>query len=182
MSKLGKRPIEIPPNTTVKLDNRVFSATGPKGAGQVKMDPRVKVEIVEKLVSLKVDKKELAPNRAIWGTMWSLVNNLIIGVSKGFEKKLEVVGVGYRIAADKIKVTLHLGYSHPIELQIPKDIEASVEKNIITVKGADKQAVGQFSALIRSKREPEPYKGKGIRYSGEVVRRKAGKVMKSVGG
>jgi large subunit ribosomal protein L6 len=182
MSKLGKRPIEIPASTTVKFNNGVFSAAGPKGTGEVKMDSRVKVQIEEKSVSLKVEKKELAPNRAIWGTMWSLVNNVIIGVSAGFEKKLELIGVGYRVAADKQKITLHLGYSHPIELQIPKDMEVTVEKNVITVRGADKQAVGQFSALIRSKREPEPYKGKGIRYSGEVVRRKAGKVMKSVGG
>jgi len=112
---------------------------------------------------------------ALWGTFRSLVDNMIQGVINGFEKKLEIQGVGYRASLEKNKLILNLGFSHSIEIEAPKGIDFNVEKNIITISGINKQLVGQIAANIRAKRKPEPYKGKGIRYQGEVVRRKAGK-------
>ncbi|HYC79683.1 MAG TPA: 50S ribosomal protein L6, partial [Candidatus Binatia bacterium] len=112
----------------------------------------------------------------------SLVNNMVVGVTSGFTKTLEVNGVGYKVAVAGSKLNMSLGYSHPVEMEIPKGIEVKVEKNVITITGADRQAVGQFAAVVREQRPPEPYKGKGIKYSDETIRRKAGKVVKAVGG
>jgi large subunit ribosomal protein L6 len=123
------------------------------------------------------DKKE----KALWGLSRSLVQNIVEGVEKGFEKKLEVNGVGFKVATAGSKLTMSLGFSNPVEVEIPSDLQVSVEKNVITVAGADKQKVGQFAANVRALKKPEPYKGKGIKYIDETILRKAGKVVKAVG-
>jgi large subunit ribosomal protein L6 len=128
-------------------------------------------------VAKKEDKKE----KALWGLSRSLVQNIVEGVEKGFEKKLEVNGVGFKVATAGSKLTMSLGFSHPVEVEIPSDLQVSVEKNVITVAGADKQKVGQFAANVRALKKPEPYKGKGIKYIDETILRKAGKVVKAVG-
>lgn len=182
MSRIGKQPVIVPQGVTVKLEGNELTVTGPKGTLSISVNPLVSVVVDGQKIITIIKETAQKRERALWGTMRSLINNLVKGVHEGFEKKLEVIGVGYRVAADKKKITLNLGYSHPIELAIPEGIEVKVEKNVITVSGPDKQLVGEFSALIRSQREPEPYKGKGVKYADEVVRRKAGKVMKAVGG
>jgi len=172
MSRIGKQPIKILDNIDVKIDNNFVIVKGPKGELKEKIHKDVSVEIKDKeiLISLKNNK-----NTAIWGTMRSLIANMIDGVINGVEKKLVYEGVGYRINLEGKKLVMHLGYSHIIEIEAPKGIEFKVEKNIITVSGIDKQLVGQVAADIRAKRKPEPYKGKGIRYDEEIIRRKAGK-------
>jgi len=172
MSRIGKQPIKILDNIDVKIDNNFVIVKGPKGELKEKIHKDVFVQIKDKeiLTSLKNNK-----NTAIWGTMRSLIANMIDGVINGVEKKLVYEGVGYRINLEGEKLVMHLGYSHVIEIEAPKGIEFKVEKNTITVSGIDKQLVGQVAANIRAKRKPEPYKGKGIRYDGEIIRRKAGK-------
>lgn len=174
MSRIGKQPIQIPDGVEIKLDDNLVKVKGPKGELTQKLHPDIEVGIKDKevLVKLKEGKKK---NTAIWGTYRSLIANMIEGVTKGFGKKLIFEGVGYRASADKGKLVLSLGFSHPIEIQAPKGIEFKIEKNTIIVSGTDKQLVGEIAADIRAKRKPEPYKGKGIRYEDEVIRRKAGK-------
>jgi large subunit ribosomal protein L6 len=129
-----------------------------------------------------VVNKEDRREKALWGLFRALIQNTIEGVTKGFEKKLEVNGVGFKVAVQGTKLVMALGFSHPVEVEIPKDLNVSVDKNIITINGTDKQRVGQFAAEIRELKKPEPYKGKGIKYVNEVILRKAGKVVKVVGG
>ncbi|PIR97141.1 MAG: 50S ribosomal protein L6 [Candidatus Doudnabacteria bacterium CG10_big_fil_rev_8_21_14_0_10_41_10] len=181
MSKIGKRPIELPEGVTAKLEAGKILVTGPKGKMELATNPLVKIKVEEKNVVVSIDDLSNTKKKAMWGTMRSLINGMVEGVSKGFEKKLEVIGVGYRVTTDKKKINLHLGYSHPIDLEIPEGLEVTAVKNVITVSGINKQSVGQFASIIRSKRKPEPYKGKGVKYSNEVIRRKAGKVMKAAG-
>ena len=174
MSRIGKKPIEIPSEVEVKLDMDLLIVKGPKGELKIKIHPNIKIEIKDKVITVQpkmLNKK----TGALWGTFRSLVDNMIQGVIKGFEKKLEIQGVGYRASLEKNKLTLNLGFSHLIEIEAPEGISFNVEKNIITISGINKQLVGQIAANIRAKRKPEPYKGKGIRYQGELVRRKAGK-------
>jgi len=182
MSKIGKKLIPIPSGVEVKLSDNIIKVKGPKGELVVVMHPKVKADVGDKEVKIAVAKPEDRRQKALWGTFRSLVANAITGVTAGFEKKLEIVGVGYKASAAGQKLVLSLGYSHPIELTVPKGLEVKVEKNTISVSGIDKQAVGEFAAQVRSQRKPEPYKGKGVKYSDEVVRRKAGKVVKAVGG
>lgn len=174
MSRIGKQPISIPENVEVKVDNDFVIAKGPKGELKNQIRPEIKVEIEGKNIKFTpiIFNKG---TQALWGTYRSLIANMIQGVTEGFEKKLEIQGVGYRANLEDKDLVLSLGYSHPIAVKVPQGIEFKVEKNIITVSGIDKQLVGQIAAEIREKRKPEPYKGKGIRYQGEVVRRKAGK-------
>lgn len=181
MSKIGKRPIIIPEGIEAKLEAGRFLVSGPKGKLKMTISPLVQVKLEDNKIAFSIDDINNREKRAMWGTTRALANNLIEGVLKGYEKKLEIVGVGYRATAEKKNLTLVLGYSHPIVLQIPDDIEVKIVKNTINVSGNSKQMVGEFAALIRSKRPPEPYKGKGIKYSDEVIRRKAGKVMKAAG-
>lgn len=182
MSKIGKKPIIIPGAVQVSVANNTVTAKGPKGELSLSLHPRVQAEIAGQALKVSVKNPEQAVSRALWGTFRSLFQNMVQGVSLGFEKKLEIIGIGYKAAVSGGKLILNLGYSHPLELSVPKGLTVKVEKNTVSVAGADKQLVGQFAALIRSQREPEPYKGKGIKYTHEVVRRKAGKVVKAVGG
>ncbi len=175
MSRVGKKPIQIPQDIKVKIDGDTIQVESKKGKLSYKFLPQVEVK-QEGNEIIVIRKSEDRFSRAIHGTTRSLIANMIEGLSKGFEKKLEIVGTGYRAQMQGNKLVLNLGYSHPIEYVPPKDISISVERNIITVSGYDKQKVGQVAAEIRAFRKPEPYKGKGIKYVDEVVRRKVGKI------
>ena len=174
MSRLGKLPIELLDGVQVKIEGDFIIVKGPKGELSQRLNSLVKVDIGEKEItvsSLGKNRKEIA----FWGLYRSLINNMVQGVTSGYEKKLEVNGVGYRAAVSGSEVILNVGFSHPVEYQLPEGIQASVEGNIITITGIDKQAVGEVAAQLRKVRKPEPYKGKGIKYIDEVIRRKAGK-------
>lgn len=182
MSKIGKKIITIPAGVQVTVSAGQVAVKGPKGELTLLTHPRVKIEVNGAEAKVSVANPEDRKQKALWGTFRALLANMITGVTAGFERKLEIVGVGYKAAVVSDKLTLNLGFSHPVEIKVPKTLQIKVEKNTITVNGANKQEVGEFAALIRSYREPEPYKGKGIKYQDEVVRRKAGKVVKAVGG
>jgi large subunit ribosomal protein L6 len=174
MSRIGKQPVSIPSGVEVSLDGGVISFK--KGNVTKELNTKnlvdVKVENNEIVFSPKGDDRE---SRAFWGTFRSLSNNIVIGLTDGYEKKLEINGVGYKAAVQGNKLVLNLGHSHPIDYEFPKDVQISVEKNVVTIKGDDKQVIGQIAAEIRSFRPPEPYKGKGVKYLEEVIIRKAGK-------
>ena len=178
MSRIGKQPIKILEGVDVKIDDNIVTVKGPKGELKEYIRPEIKVEIKEKEIILK-PLTLYKGTQALWGTYRSNIANMIQGVTNGFEKKLEIVGVGYKANLEGKDLILNLGHSHPIKIEAPEKIEFVVEKHTITVSGINKQLVGQVAAEIRSKRKPEPYKGKGVRYKNEVVRRKAGK--KAVG-
>lgn len=178
MSRVGRMPISIPGTVTVNLaDNNQVSIKGPKGTLESQMPASMKLKLEDG--NLIVERpNDLKKNKALHGLTRSLLNNMVIGVSEGYSKVLEVNGVGYSVAKQGKKLTLNLGYSHPVEMEDPQGIETAVDGNKITVSGIDKQKVGQYAAQIREKRPPEPYKGKGIKYSTEIIRRKAGKTGK----
>lgn len=176
MSRIGKQPIVIPENVEVQIEEGAVSVKGPKGSLSLHLHPVVSVEMTpEKTLKVHVKDDEERRQRALWGLFRSLIANMVIGVTEGYLKKLEIHGIGYKAEVKGKTLFLHVGYSHPVEYAIPEDIEIRVEKNTISLMGADKQRVGQIAAEIRSIRPPEPYKGKGIRYSDEIVRRKSGK-------
>ena len=179
MSRIGRMPIAIPAGVTVTIaENNVVTVKGPKG--ELVRELPVEMEIKEEEGKIIVTRpNDLKRMKSLHGLTRTLIFNMIHGVTTGYEKKLEVNGVGYRAAKSGKKLTLSLGYSHPVEMEDPEGIETVLEgQNIIIVKGIDKEKVGQFAAEIRSKREPEPYKGKGIKYADEVIRRKVGKTGK----
>ena len=178
MSRIGKMPIAVPAGVTVDIaENNKVTVKGPKGELSRALAPEM--EIKQDGDTITVSRpNDLKRNRALHGLTRTLLNNMIIGVTDGYTKTLEVNGVGYRAAKSGKKLTLTLGYSHPVELEDPEGIETVVDGNAIIVKGIDKEKVGQFAAIIREKRAPEPYKGKGIKYSDEVIRRKVGKTGK----
>ena len=174
MSRIGKKIIRIPSGVDIRISDNSIVVKGPKGELSRNLTSGLLAEIRGENLSMNMerDKKN---SSALWGTSQALINNMIIGVSRGFEKKLTFEGVGYKAAVNGNRLVLNLGFSHPIEIEAPKGIEFKVEKNAIVVSGIDKHLVGQITANIRLKRKVEPYKGKGIRYEKEVVRRKAGK-------
>ncbi len=182
MSRVGKKPIVLPSGVKVDLKGLNLSVVGPKGTLSIEIHPKVSVTLSEKEVLVDVDNKSDKRQKALWGLFRSLIQNMVDGVAKGFEKKLEVIGVGFKVAMQGQKLIMSLGFSHPVEVEIPKELQVAVDKNTITVTGVDKQKVGQFAAEIRELKKPEPYKGKGIKYADEVILRKAGKVVKVVGG
>ncbi len=176
MSRLGKLPVIIPNEVNAKIDKGFIIIKGPKGELTQKLIDCLKVEITDTKITVNVNKPDLKKERAFWGLYRSLINNMVIGVTEGFEKKLEINGVGYKVALAGKNLNLNLGYSHPIVFEIPENIVATVEgTNKITISGYDKQLVGEVAANIRKLRKPEPYKGKGIKYSDEVILRKEGK-------
>ena len=182
MSRIGKKPVVLPAGVTADVKENMVKIKGAKGELSVEVHQKVKVALENNEIIVSVARPENKQERALWGLFRSLIQNMVDGVTTGFTKVLEVNGVGYKAATSGTKLNLALGYSHPIDMEIPKGLEVKVEKNIITITGADRQAVGQFAAVVRSQRPPEPYKGKGIKYSDETIRRKAGKVVKAVGG
>jgi large subunit ribosomal protein L6 len=178
MSRIGRLPIDIPSGVTVTVDGQAVAVKGPKGELSLTVKEPIEARMEENqiLVTRPDDERE---SRSLHGLTRTLINNLIIGVTEGYEKKLQVVGTGYRLAAKGQGVEFSLGYSHPITVEPPAGITLTVEGNDkLTVSGIDKQAVGEVAANIRKLRKPEPYKGKGVRYLGENVRRKAGKAGK----
>lgn len=182
MSRIGKSPINIPTGVNVTIKDQVVTVKGPKGELVQNIDPEIEVEINEGVITLKrpTDGKE---HRSLHGLYRSLINNMIEGVTEGFVKKMEMVGVGFRAATNGQILELSLGFSHPIHIQLPKEIKVEAVSDrksnpVITLESIDKQLLGQVCAKIRELRKPEPYKGKGIRFVGEEVRRKAGKSVK----
>ena len=178
MSRIGKLPVAIPAGVEVKLEEgNVITVKGPKGTLTRKLvdDLDIKVEGSEVIVTRPSDLKRY---KSLHGLTRTLIFNMVEGVTNGYTKELEINGVGYRAAKAGKKLTLTLGYSHPVEMEDPEGIETKVDGNKITVSGIDKEKVGQFAAEIRTKRPPEPYKGKGIKYTTEVIRRKVGKTGK----
>lgn len=165
----------LPAGTTAVLNKDILTVNGPKGQLTQAIHQLVSVVINSDHIMVGVDNKEDRQQRAFWGLFHKLVGNMVIGVNQGYEKKLEINGVGYRASLAGQKLTLNLGFSHPIEFILPEGITGQVEGNVVTIAGIDKQLVGEISAQIRHLRKPEPYKGKGIKYSDEVIRRKAGK-------
>jgi len=174
MSRIGKQPIVIPEKTDVSVSDGTISVKGPLGELSRKITSDVAIVVKEGQVIL-TPTRDSALARALWGTYASHVKNMIQGVNEVFEKKLIIEGIGYRAEVSGENLTLSVGFSHPVVLSIPKGIQVTVEKNVVSIRGSDKESVGQFAAQVRAKKKPEPYKGKGIRYSDEVVRRKQGK-------
>jgi len=179
MSRIGRMPIAVPAGVTVEIaENNKVTVKGPKGTLErvLPSEMEIKMEGTEVTVSRPNDLKKM---KSLHGLTRTLINNMVVGVTSGYEKKLEINGVGYRAAKSGKKLTLNLGYSHPVEMIDPEGIESVVDgQNIIIVKGIDKERVGQYAAEIRDKRRPEPYKGKGIKYADETIRRKEGKTGK----
>ncbi len=174
MSRLGKQPVTPPSGVDITFVDGVMTVKGPKGTLTQVMKPEVDISMDGSVVTLTPANQTKAA-LSLWGTYASIVRNLIQGVTEGFEKKLEIEGVGYRAEASGQKLTVNVGFSHPVIVEVPEGITATVEKNVITIAGIDKHAVGQFAANVRKIKEPEPYKGKGIRYQGEYIIRKQGK-------
>ena len=179
MSRIGKMPIEIPKGVDFKLEEgNLVTVKGPKGVLSRKLASDMNIAIEDGTVTVS-RPSELKRHKALHGLTRTLINNRVVGVTQGYSKTLEIVGVGYRAAKSGSKLNLTLGYSHPIEMTDPEGVTSAVEgTNKIIVSGIDKEKVGQFAAEIREKRRPEPYKGKGVRYQGEKVRRKVGKTGK----
>jgi large subunit ribosomal protein L6 len=175
MSRLGKLPIKIPDGVEVKIGNRSVTVKGPKGELKREIMDCVKVEMKEGELNVSVARPEVKKEKAYWGLFRSLINNMVVGVSTGFSRKLEIIGVGYRVALAGQKLTFNLGYSHQIEFLLPAGITAVLEANTITLSGFDNHLLGNTAAKIRKLRAPEPYKGKGIKYAEEVILRKEGK-------
>lgn len=174
MSRIGKKEIEMGNNTEATLSGGVFSVKGPKGSLQRSFLSDIAINLDGKKISLSL-AKENNFTKALWGTYASHIKNMIKGVNEGFEKKLILEGVGYKSQVNGDKLVLALGFSHPVEVVIPQGLTVKAEKNLLTFSGIDKELVGSFSAKIRAMKKPEPYKGKGFRYSDEVIRRKQGK-------
>jgi len=177
MSRIGKKPIAIPKGVEVTVNESIVTVK--KGSKSIDVDThgRVGIEVADGNVNFSLVGEE-SQDKAFWGTYRALTNNAIIGLNEGFKKSLEINGVGYRAAVKGSVLELQLGFSHPINFEISKDIEITVEKNIINIKGSSKQEVGQVAAKIRGFRPPEPYKGKGVKYTDEHIVRKAGKTAK----
>jgi len=183
MSRIGKKPIEIPAKVKVTIKDRVVTVEG--GGATLQMTHRPEVQVgwdeSEKSIIVSIDEARMKERqmRAYWGTTRALIQNMVDGVSKGFEKRLEVMGVGYTAAVTGDALELKVGYAEPLRIPIPEGVDVSVERAIVTVKGVDKQKVGQFASKVRKARNPDPYKLKGVRYVGEEIQRKQGKAFGS---
>lgn len=178
MSRIGVQPILLPESVNLTRDERVITLTGAKG--QLSLSLPAGVEVSQKDKTLLVNRlSEQSDHRALHGTIRSLLANIVTGITEGFVKKLELIGIGYRASIEDNQLVLLVGFTHPVKMTIPQDLEVKVEKNVITISGIDRQRVGQFAAIVRDVRPPEPYKGKGIRYAGEKVRMKQGKAVKA---
>lgn len=192
MSRIGKKPVILPAGVTAELNGSVLTVKGPKGTLTQEVHPKAIITITDGELNVSVAKTEDKREKALWGLFRSLVQNMVEGVTNGYTKKLDIVGVGFKAEVRGQTLVLNLGFSHPIDFEIPSGIEAKVEKDpakvtilqyqtTVSLTGIDKQLVGQVAANIRELKKPEPYKGKGIKYSDENIIRKAGKVVKAVG-
>mgnify|MGYP001560139575 CR=1 FL=1 len=174
MSKIGKKPIIIPKTVNVEINDGVLNVKGKSGEIILKILPHMKLELKDGMISVNIDNDSRIA-RTNWGTMRSLIQNAIIGIEEGFSKILEIEGVGYRATMEGDNLVLNIGFSHQVKIASPLGVKISVEKNTIKLFGIDKFLVGETAAKIRAMKKPEPYKGKGIRYQGELIRRKEGK-------
>lgn len=174
MSRIGKKPITIPDGVEVKLDQRILSVKGPKGQLSRELPVGIEIEIEGKEMNVSTTGEDKF-SRSLWGTMRMHISNMVEGVSKGFTKQLQIEGIGYRASVEGETLVLQIGFTHPVKIAAEKDIKFTVEKNIVTVSGINKDTVSKIAAQTKRVRPPEPYKGKGIRYVGEKVRRKVGK-------
>ena len=178
MSRIGRLPVVVPAGVTVEIkENNDVTVKGPKGALQKVLPAEMEIKLEDNHV-IVTRPNDLKKMKSLHGLTRTLIHNMVVGVSEGYQKVLEVNGVGYKAAKQGKKLVLSLGYSHPVEMEDPEGLESTVDGNKITVKGIDKEKVGQYAAEIRDKRRPEPYKGKGIKYADEVIRRKVGKTGK----
>ncbi|MFH1968029.1 MAG: 50S ribosomal protein L6 [bacterium] len=176
MSRIGKKPIEIPEGTKIEISEKEIKVSGPKGELKQAIHPEIKIENKDGKIFIKPSRKEFSKKgRGLWGLYRALVFNMIEGTSKGFEKKLEIEGVGFKANVEGDNLVLNLGFSNPVKIKKIEGVNFSVEKNVVTVSGIDKEKVGHMAALIRKQKKAEPYKGKGIKYQGEKIRRKEGK-------
>jgi len=175
MSRIGNSPIKLPDGVNITAEGARLVAKGSKGELEMALPDNVSVSVGEGVVKVTPLEKTIY-SRSIWGTVRANINNLVVGVSKGFARNLEINGVGYRAAMQGNKLQLNLGFSHPVEMVVPAGLSVKVENNTkIEITGADKQLLGQFASEIRAKRPPEPFKGKGVKYKDEVIKRKEGK-------
>ena len=175
MSRVGNAPITLPDGVDLSANGAVLTAKGSKGELSMTVPSNVDVRIEDKVVTVKPGKKDTS-GKAIWGTVRANINNMVAGVARGFTRNLEINGVGYRAAMQGNKLQLNLGFSHPVEMEIPAGLSVKVDNNTkIEITGADKQLLGQFASEIRAKRPPEPFKGKGVKYAEEHIVRKEGK-------
>lgn len=182
MSRIGKKPIIIPAGVEVTIASEFVTVKGPKDTLSRNFHPHVRIAIAEapeRTATVTVQNPDDRIDRALWGLSARLLENMIVGVTAGFEKRLEIVGIGYKASVAGSTLTLEVGFSHPVTFLLPAGIGAKVEKNTIIISGSDKALVGETAARVRSVRKPEPYKGKGIKYSDEIIRRKAGKAAKA---
>ena len=177
MSRIGKQPIEIPAGVTITVGDSEITVAGPKGTLQVPVQPQTKVTIADNVATVTRANDE-PKSRAWHGLQRALLNNAVIGVTQGYEKKLEINGVGFRLSGGGQEIEMALGFSHPVKYKAPEGVQLTTNRMEITVSGIDKQKVGQVAAEIRALKKPEPYKGKGIKYADEVILRKAGKAGK----
>jgi large subunit ribosomal protein L6 len=175
MSRIGKLPIKLPPGTQARIENNFIYVKGPKGELKEKLHNIVNVVIENEEIIVKIKNLKNKKERAFWGLYRSLINNMVIGINQGFEKKLQINGIGYKVNLVGRVLVLNLGFSHPVNFKLPDGIDAEIEGNVVTIKGSDRQLVGEVSAQIRKIRKPEPYKGKGIKYLDEVLIKKEGK-------
>jgi large subunit ribosomal protein L6 len=175
MSRIGKQPIELPDGVSVTVSGGNVTVKGKNGELSQSVHPDVNIAVEENVVTVTVNNPTVKAERSLWGTFTALLKNMVTGVTDGFEKKLEIQGVGYKWKVSGKKLNIEAGYSHTVDLDIPEGLEAKVDDGVLVVTGADKQQVGEFSANVRKVREPEPYKGTGIRYQDEYIARKAGK-------
>lgn len=183
MSRIGKKPVYLPEAVNATVDGQTVTVTGPKGSLTQTFNTAAHIQLGEdegkRALLVTVSDEESVEERAQWGTARAILANMVEGVVNGFTKSLEVNGVGYRVSLSGNKLVLTLGYTHDIDVVVPQGITATVDKNIITISGADRQVVGELAASIRALKKPEPYKGKGVKYTDEIIRRKAGKAAKA---
>jgi large subunit ribosomal protein L6 len=179
MSRIGKQLITIPSGVQMTVSGSHVIVKGPKGQQEMDMHPSVQCSVDGASATVSVQNPDAKSDRSLWGLSQRLITNMVTGVASGFEKKLDVVGIGFKAAIAGNTMTLHLGFSHPVTFVLPGTVSGTVEKNTITLSSIDKQLLGETAARIRALKKPEPYKGKGIRYSDEVVRRKSGKSGKA---
>lgn len=180
MSRIGRLPVSLPEGVTAEVKAGEIVIAGPKGSLSRKIPARIEVEIKDNILTVS-SKSKTKQGSATFGTTRAHFNNMVLGVSQGWKKELELVGTGYRAEVAENNLILTVGYSHPVKIEAPKGVAFKVEKSIITIEGIDKETVGETAARIRAVRPPEPYKGKGIKYLDELIRRKAGKAAKTVG-
>lgn len=184
MSRIGKQPVQIPQGVELTLEGNTVKVKGPKGQLETTVHKNVSLErkndeALGDVLVVTVKDENKPSDRSLWGLSQRLIENMVKGVTEGYQKQLEFVGVGYKVSVSGNVVKMSVGFSHDVDFKLPEGIEAQAEKNTLTITGIDKQLVGETAARIRKIRKPEPYKGKGIRYSDEVVRRKAGKAAKA---